>query len=100
MTIQDQQPASSSSTRAAASPATRGPARPEAATPRANPAARPGAGIEPSVLSLELRRALEAAHAAADVRAEKVAGARERIARGVYRVNAGLVARGVLGARA
>jgi flagellar biosynthesis anti-sigma factor FlgM len=47
-----------------------------------------------------MHEALEAAKAAPDVRADRVADAKQRIAQGTYSVNAEVVARGILDTRA
>ncbi len=73
------------------------PARTEAA-PAANQ--QPAARVELSSRSRELHEGLAAAKAAPDVRADKVADAKQRIAQGTYTVNAEVVARGILDTRA
>jgi flagellar biosynthesis anti-sigma factor FlgM len=47
-----------------------------------------------------MHEALDAANAAPDVRADKVADAKQRIAQGTYTVKAEVVARGILDKRA
>jgi flagellar biosynthesis anti-sigma factor FlgM len=47
-----------------------------------------------------MHRALEAANAAPDVRADKVNDAKQRIAQGTYTVKAEVVARGILDTKA
>jgi flagellar biosynthesis anti-sigma factor FlgM len=47
-----------------------------------------------------MHAALEAAHAAPDVRTDKVNDAKQRIAAGTYTVNADVVARGILDTKA
>jgi flagellar biosynthesis anti-sigma factor FlgM len=47
-----------------------------------------------------MHQALEAAHAAPDVRSDKVNDAKQRIAQGTYSVNAEVVAKGILDTRA
>ncbi len=74
------------------------PARTEAA--QNAPAQQPAARVEFSARSQELHRALETAKAAPDVRADKVAEAKQRIAQGTYTVNADVVARGILDTKA
>lgn len=61
---------------------------------------QPAARVELSARSQELHRALAAAGAVPDVRADKVADARQRIAQGTYTVNADVVARGILDTKA
>jgi flagellar biosynthesis anti-sigma factor FlgM len=73
------------------------PARTETAPSAAQ---QPAARVELSARSQELHRALAAADAAPDVRADKVADAKQRIAQGTYTVNADVVARGILDTRA
>ncbi len=75
------------------------PSRPEAAAPAQTPH-QPAARVELSSRSHELHKALESASAAPDVRADKVAEARQRIAQGTYTVNADAVARGILDTKA
>jgi flagellar biosynthesis anti-sigma factor FlgM len=78
------------------------PVRPEQARPQngATPVGQPAARVELSSRSREMHQALEAANAAPDVRADKVADAKQRIAQGTYTVNAEVVARGILDKRA
>lgn len=66
----------------------------------AAPAQQPAARVEFSARSQEMHRAMEAAKAAPDVRADKVAEAKQRIAQGTYTVNADVVARGILDTKA
>jgi flagellar biosynthesis anti-sigma factor FlgM len=82
--------------------ATTGPARPEGSRPQeaAGPAGQPAARVELSARSREMHQALDAAKAAPDVRADKVADAKQRIAQGTYTVNADVIARGILDKRA
>jgi flagellar biosynthesis anti-sigma factor FlgM len=47
-----------------------------------------------------MHQALAAAHAAPDVRTDKVEAAKQRIAQGTYSVNAEAVARGILDTKA
>ena len=79
-----------------------GPARPEVQRPQtgAAPGGQPAARVELSSRSREMHQALEAANAAPDVRADKVAEAKQRIAQGTYTVKAEVVARGILDKRA
>jgi len=64
------------------------------------PAGQPAARVELSARSREMHQALAAANAAPDVRADKVADAKARIAQGTYTVNAEVVARGILDTKA
>ena len=66
----------------------------------ARPANQPAARVELSSRSREMHEALAAAKASPDVRADKVADAKQRIAQGTYTVNAEVVARGILDKRA
>jgi len=47
-----------------------------------------------------MHQALAAAHAAPDIRSDKVNDAKQRIAQGTYSVNAEVVAKGILDTRA
>jgi negative regulator of flagellin synthesis FlgM len=60
----------------------------------------PAARVELSSRSRELHAALQAAHAAPDVRQEKVDDARARIANGTYHVDPEQIARRMLDRRA
>jgi flagellar biosynthesis anti-sigma factor FlgM len=75
-----------------------GPAKPEVqhAQNGQNPVGQPAVRVEFSNRSREMHQALAAAHASPDVRADKVADAKQRIAQGTYTVNAEAVARGIL----
>jgi flagellar biosynthesis anti-sigma factor FlgM len=77
-------------------------ARPELQRPPngATTVGQPAARVDLSPRSREMHQALEAANAAPDVRAQKVADAKHRIAQGTYTVNAEVVARGILDKRA
>ena len=61
---------------------------------------QPAARVEFSARSREMHAALQAAHAAPDVRADKVEAAKQRIANGTYTVKAEVVARGILDTKA
>ena len=102
MKIEDPRSVSSSPILRQTPPANAGAARPEVGRPQngASPAGQPAARVELSTRSREMHQALEAAHAAPDVRADKVAEAKQRIAQGTYTVNAESVARGILDKRA
>jgi flagellar biosynthesis anti-sigma factor FlgM len=82
--------------------ASSGAGRPDAARTQsgATPVGQPAARVELSSRSREMHQALEAANAAPDVRADKVADAKQRIAQGTYTVKAEVVARGILDKRA
>jgi flagellar biosynthesis anti-sigma factor FlgM len=99
MKIEDPRSVTSSPVTRPASPANQGAARAEAGQ-TTGPASQPAARVELSARSREMHEALEAANAAPDVRADKVAEARQRIAQGTYTVNAESVARGILDTRA
>jgi flagellar biosynthesis anti-sigma factor FlgM len=102
MKIEDPRSVNNSPVLRPATPANQGAARPEAARTQTGtaPAGQPAARVELSSRSREMHQALEAAHAAPDVRADKVAAAKQRIAQGTYSVNAEVVARGILDTRA
>ncbi len=85
--------------RPATQPATQAKAPARAETGPAAPQ-QPAARVELSSRSRELHEALAAAKAAPDVRADKVAAAKQRIANGTYTVNAEVVAKGILDTRA
>jgi flagellar biosynthesis anti-sigma factor FlgM len=102
MKIQDPRSVTSSPQLRQTTPANAGAARPEVARPQnaTTQAGQPAARVELSSRSREMHQALEVANAAPDVRADKVAAAKERIANGTYTVNAEVVARGILDKRA
>ncbi len=75
----------------------RGADDPKASSRAASP---PAARVELSGRARELASARAAADAAPDVRADKVADARQRIAAGTYTVNGEQIARGILDRRA
>jgi flagellar biosynthesis anti-sigma factor FlgM len=82
-------------------PANQAPARTEAQRPQDNRAVgQPAARVELSARSREMHAALQAAHAAPDVRTDKVNDAKQRIAAGTYTVDADVVARGILDTKA
>jgi flagellar biosynthesis anti-sigma factor FlgM len=101
MKIEDPRSVSSSPIRQPA-PSTQGAGRPEVARPQngSAPVGQPAARVEFSTRSREMHQALDAANASPDVRADKVAEAKQRIAQGTYTVNAESVARGILDKRA
>ena len=101
MKIEDPRSVTSSSNLRPAAPANQAPARAEAQRPQEDRAvSQPAARVELSSRSREMHQALEAAHAAPDVRADKVNDAKQRIAQGTYTVKAEVVARGILDTRA
>jgi flagellar biosynthesis anti-sigma factor FlgM len=101
MKIEDPRSVSQSPVRPAA-PSTNGAARTDISRPQngSAPVGQPAARVEFSTRSREMHQALDAANAAPDVRADKVADAKQRIAQGTYTVNAESVARGILDKRA
>ena len=88
-----QRPASATSAQVARSQA-------HAPAKEMRPADQPAARVELSSRSREMHEALAAAKAAPDVRADKVADVKQRIAQGTYKVNAEAVAKGILDTRA
>jgi negative regulator of flagellin synthesis FlgM len=102
MKIEDPRSVTSSPILRPTPPPTNGAARPEVARPQnaSAPAGQPAARAELSARSRELHQALEAANAAPDVRADKVADAKARIAQGTYKVDAEHVAQRILDTRA
>ena len=103
MKIEDPRSVTSSPILRQPAPATnQGAGRSEGARPQNAPTAagQPAARVELSTRSRELHQALEAAHAAPDVRADRVADAKARIAQGTYTVDAERVAKGILDTRA
>jgi len=96
MQVDDPRSTSSSPIVGQTPPASPGPARPEVARPHdgASPAGQPSAA-ERSARGREVQQAFEAANDAPDVRADRVADARQRIAQGTYTVNAEVIARGI-----
>ena len=102
MKIEDPRSVTSSPILRPAPPSTQGAGRPDVARPQnvVSPTGQPAARVELSSRSREMHQALEAANAAPDVRADKVADAKARIAQGTYKVNAEVVARGILDTKA
>ena len=101
MKIEDPRSVSSSPALRPAPPATSAPARTESQRAQdAHAANQPAARVELSSRSREMHEALDAANAAPDLRADKVADAKQRIAQGTYTVKAEVVARGILDKRA
>jgi flagellar biosynthesis anti-sigma factor FlgM len=102
MKIEDPRSVGSSPILRQTPPAAAGSGRAAGARPNdgASPAGQPAARVELSSRSREMHQALEAAKAAPDVRADKVADAKARIAQGTYTVNADVIARGILDKRA
>ena len=102
MKIEDPRSVTSSPLLRQTPPANAGPAKPDVQRPQngASPAGQPAARVELSTRSREMHQALDAANASPDVRADKVAEAKQRIAQGTYTVNADVVARGILDKRA
>jgi flagellar biosynthesis anti-sigma factor FlgM len=102
MKIEDPRSVSSSPILRQTPPANSGPAKPDVRGPEAGagPAGQPAARVELSARSREMHQALDAANAAPDVRADKVAETKQRIAQGTYTVKADVVARGILDKRA
>jgi flagellar biosynthesis anti-sigma factor FlgM len=96
MKIEDPRSVTSSPSLQQAAPANAAPARTEAQRAQPDHAGQPAARVELSERSREMHRALEAANAAPDVRADKVNEAKQRIAQGTYTVKAEVVARGIL----
>ena len=101
MKIEDPRSVTSSPNLPPTAPATPAPARTEAQRPQnARAVNQPAARVELSSRSREMHQALAAAHAAPDVRTDKVNDAKQRIAQGTYSVNAEVVAKGNLDTRA
>ena len=101
MKIEDPRSVNASPNLHPTAPATPAPARTEAQRPQNDRAVnQPAARVELSSRSREMHQALQAAHAAPDVRTDKVNDAKQRIAQGTYSVNAEDVARGILDTRA
>jgi flagellar biosynthesis anti-sigma factor FlgM len=101
MKIEDPRSVNQSSNLHQTAPAGPAAARPEATRPQNDRAvSQPAARVELSSRSREMHQALEAAHAAPDVRSDKVNDAKQRIAQGTYSVNAEVVAKGILDTRA
>jgi len=100
MKIEDPRSVNSSPNLHPTGPATSAPARTEAQRPQDRAVSQPAARVEFSSRSREMHQALQAAHAAPDVRTDKVNDAKQRIAQGTYSVNAEDVARGILDTRA
>ena len=73
-----------------------GSARKPEAQPAAGPASQPAATVQFSSRAMELHAAMEAARSAPDVRADKVADARQRIGNGTYKVDPDHIARRML----
>ena len=101
MKIEDPRSVTSSPNLHPTAPATPAPARTEAQRPQNDRAVnQPAARVELSSRSREMHQALAAAHAAPDIRSDKVNDAKQRIAQGTYSVNAEVVAKGILDTRA
>jgi flagellar biosynthesis anti-sigma factor FlgM len=100
MKIEDPRSVTSSPNLRPAAPANHAPARTEVQAPQDRAVSQPAARVELSARSREMHQALAAAHAAPDVRADKVNDAKQRIAQGTYSVKAEVVARGILDKRA
>jgi flagellar biosynthesis anti-sigma factor FlgM len=101
MKIEDPRSVTSSPVLRPTPPATHGAGKAEVARNQGpTQAGAPAARVELSPRSRELHQALEVANAAPDVRADKVADAKARIAQGTYTVNAEVVARGILDTKA
>jgi flagellar biosynthesis anti-sigma factor FlgM len=102
MKIEDPRSVNSSPVSRPTAPATPGTGRPEVQGPQsgASQTGQPAARVELSSRSREMHQALAAAHAAPDVRADKVNDAKQRIAQGTYTVKAEVVARGILDTKA
>ena len=100
MKIEDPRSVTSSPNLRPTAPATSGPAKSEVQRPQDRAVSQPAARVELSSRSREMHQALAAAHAAPDVRADKVNDAKQRIAQGTYSVNAEVVAKGILDTRA
>jgi negative regulator of flagellin synthesis FlgM len=101
MKIEDPRSVNSSPNLHPTAPATPAPARTEAQrTQNDRAVSQPAARVELSSRSREMHQALAAAHAAPDVRTDKVNDAKQRIAQGTYSVKAEVVARGILDTRA
>jgi flagellar biosynthesis anti-sigma factor FlgM len=101
MKIEDPRSVSSSPALRPAPPANSAPAKTDPQRAQdAHAANQPAARVELSSRSREMHEALDAANAAPDVRADKVADAKQRIAQGTYTVKAEVVARGILDKRA
>jgi flagellar biosynthesis anti-sigma factor FlgM len=100
MKIEDPRSVTSSPNLRPTAPATSAPAKAEVQRPQDRAVSQPAARVELSSRSRETHQALAAAHAAPDVRADKVNDARQRIAQGTYSVNAEAVAKGILDTRA
>jgi negative regulator of flagellin synthesis FlgM len=99
MKIEDPRSVTQSPNLHPAAPANAAPARAEAQRTQ-GAANQPAARVELSPRSREMHQALAAAHAAPDVRTDKVEAAKQRIAQGTYSVNAEAVAKGILDTRA
>ena len=100
MKIEDPRSVNQSSNLHQTAPAGPAAARPEATRPNDRAVNQPAARVELSSRSREMHQALAAAHAAPDVRSDKVNDAKQRIAQGTYSVNAEAVAKGILDTRA
>jgi negative regulator of flagellin synthesis FlgM len=100
MKIEDPRSVSSSPGPRPAAPATNAPAKTDPQRSQdAHAANQPAARVELSSRSREMHEALAAANAAPDVRADKVADVKQRIAQGTYTVKAEVVAQGILDKR-
>jgi flagellar biosynthesis anti-sigma factor FlgM len=100
MKIEDPRSVTQSSNLHQTAPAGPAAARPEATRQNDRAVSQPAARVELSSRSREMHQALAAAHAAPDVRSDKVNDAKQRIAQGTYSVNAEAVAKGILDTRA
>jgi negative regulator of flagellin synthesis FlgM len=100
MKIEDPRSVTSSPSLHPTAPTTSAPAKAETQRPQNSAANQPAARVELSSRSREMHQALAAAHAAPDVRTDKVEAAKQRIAQGTYSVNAEAVARGILDTKA
>ena len=100
MKINDTHPISSSGVGGPAAPRPRTESAPEGKPTTSQPTSAPAAKVELSARSRELHEARRLADAAPDVRADKVAEARTRIAEGSYKVDARQIAERIVDRRA
>lgn len=100
MKINDTHPISSSGVGGPAAARPRPEGAPKARTADAQPTSAPAAKVELSARSRELHEARRLADAAPDVRADKVADARSRIADGTYKVDPHQIAHRIVDRRA
>jgi len=96
MKIEDPRSVTSSPNLRPTAPASQAPAKAEAQRPQDRAVSQPTARVELSSRSREMHQALAAAHAAPDVRADKVNDVKQRIAQGTYSVKAEVIARRIL----